>query len=61
MKKVYIESGCIGCGSCEAICPEVFEVDGISTIKKDCDIEKNASCIKEAAKICPVEVIKYQE
>ena len=28
MKKVYIEEEeCIGCASCEEICPEVFQVD----------------------------------
>jgi len=27
-KKVHIdEEGCIGCGSCEEICPEVFKLD----------------------------------
>jgi len=61
MKKVYIEPGCIGCGSCESICPKVFKVDGISQIRENADLEKNESCIKEASMICPVGVIKYQK
>jgi ferredoxin len=26
--KVWIEDGCTGCGLSEAICPEVFKMDG---------------------------------
>ena len=49
---------CIGCGLCESICPEVFEIgkDGKSHVKnpKAC---KNGKC-KEAAESCPVQAIK---
>ena len=31
VKKVHIdEDACIGCGSCEEICPEVFKLDSDS-------------------------------
>ncbi|MCK4264976.1 ferredoxin [Candidatus Babeliales bacterium] len=61
MKRVYIISGCIGCGSCEAICPQVFKVDSVSEIREKTDIEAYEDEIKEAAEICPVGVIKYEE
>lgn len=61
MKKVTIEPGCITCGACEFIAPEVFEVTDISHVKKDADLAKNKELIKAAASACPVNVIKYQE
>ena len=61
MKKVTINPGCISCGSCEFIAPEVFEVLDISHVKEDSDFEKNSEKIKEAARKCPVQVISYQE
>ena len=61
MKKVYIEPGCITCGTCEAVCPRVFKVTSTSTVKEDADLEENKELIKEAAEICPVSVIKYEE
>ncbi len=46
---------CIGCGSCVAICPEVFELgdDGKAQVKEGGEAE----CAKEAAEACPVEAI----
>ena len=35
MKVKVIEEQCIGCGACGAICPEVFEVDGVSKVIND--------------------------
>jgi ferredoxin len=47
---------CIGCGLCESICPEVFELkEGKSHVK---DPKNKAKCVKEAADSCPVEAIK---
>lgn len=49
---------CIGCGSCEATCPKVFELkDGKSYVKKGQEKSK-LSCVKEAAENCPVNAIK---
>lgn len=52
---------CIGCGSCVEVCPEVFEVrddEKAYVIAEDkcgtCDCE-------EAANICPVEAISFEE
>ncbi len=60
MKKVWIEPGCIACGSCQFITPEVFQVTDKSRVQ-DVDIEQYKELIKEAAKKCPVSVIKYSE
>lgn len=44
---------CIGCGSCEAVCPEGFEMkDGKAVVKNP-----KAKCIKEAAESCPVQAV----
>jgi ferredoxin len=61
MKKLFIEPGCISCGSCAFIAPEVFEVTDISRIKPDVPLENYSERIKCAAAKCPVNVIKYQE
>jgi len=59
MKKVWIEPGCITCGKCEFIAPEVFEVLDIAYVKREVDPQAYEKAIQEAAKSCPVQVIKY--
>jgi ferredoxin len=60
---------CIGCGACEAVCPEVFQIaeDGKSAItekyrKNDPGKgevgEELTTCVENAKESCPVEVIK---
>ena len=61
MKKVYIEPGCITCGACEFIAPEVFEVKDKSYVKPCADIKKNKDLIELAALSCPVQVIKFEK
>ncbi|MFH0851993.1 MAG: ferredoxin [bacterium] len=61
---------CIGCGSCAAVCPLFFEMveDGKSHLKssqKDAaEIESlevaEMACAKEAADVCPVQIIKIE-
>ena len=46
---------CIGCGTCVAVCPEIFEMDDGNKAK--IKSQKNASCIKEAIESCPVDAI----
>lgn len=48
---------CIGCGLCESLCPEVFELseDGKSSIKAQSCKEHD---LKEVAESCPAEAIK---
>ena len=67
--RVWIEEGCISCGSSEINCPEVFKLtgtdglsqDGGSTVIEGVDYSGLEEKIKEAAKKCPVDVIKYDE
>ncbi len=61
MKKVYIEPGCITCGACEFVAPEVFQVTDVSHVNPQAELKKNEEVIKEAARMCPVNVIKYEE
>jgi len=62
-KKVTIEEEeCIGCGSCEEVCPEVFklndETDKAEIIKAEGGPE---DLIEEAIGICPVECIYWED
>lgn len=61
MKKVTIVPGCISCGTCESVCPEVFEVKGVAEVRSNPNLEKHAELIREAADLCPVNVIKVEE
>lgn len=61
-KKVHIsEDECIGCGSCEAICPEVFNLDAkqgkATVIKPEGGPE---DMIEEAIEACPVSCISWE-
>ena len=53
-------SGCIGCGMCELICPEVLSMadDGLAEVYKQPD-EAAEEKAKQAAADCPVNVISY--
>ena len=51
---------CIGCGSCAAICPEIFRMDedGKSEVIQE-EIEK-LGCAKTAEESCPVKIIEIR-
>lgn len=59
MKVKVNEDVCIGCGTCCAICDEVFEFnnDGIACVKSDADIDKYSDEVKTAIESCPTEAI----
>ena len=60
--RVWIEEGCISCGSSESNCPEVFKVgDEGAVVLEGVDYSPLEEKIKKAADGCPVEVIKYEE
>jgi ferredoxin len=60
--RVWIEEGCISCESSERNCPEVFKVKNKgATVIEGVDYSGLEEKIKEAAKKCPVDVIKYDE
>jgi ferredoxin len=67
MKKVCVnKNACIGCGSCQAIAPTVFEIngEGVSEVKKE-DFEKLTKEEKEQANDaqggCPTGAIEIKE
>lgn len=47
---------CIGCGSCVALCPDVFQLDANG--KAEVISQDNVACAKNAAETCPVQAIK---
>ena len=60
---------CIGCGSCQALCPKYFEIidDGKSHIKdstkqeiEELEVEK-IECAESAADTCPVQCIHIEK
>jgi ferredoxin len=58
--QVTIVEGCIACGVCESLCPEVFRV--IDTAEADnAQVPGHELECREAATACPVSVIKIQE
>lgn len=59
MKKVWIAPGCITCGRCEFLAPEIFEVLDVAHVKENVDFKKHEEAIKQAVKTCPVQVIKH--
>jgi len=61
MKKVIIEPGCITCGACEFVAPEVFQVTDICRVKKNVPFVDHVNEIEQAVIACPVNVIKIEE
>jgi len=62
MVKYKIEinkSKCIGCGTCTALCPEIFELKGGKAAAKRKESDK--ACVEEAADSCPVQAIKLKK
>jgi ferredoxin len=61
--RVWVEDGCISCGSSGHYCPKVFEVvDDIgATVIEGVDYSLFEEDIKAASTACPIQVIKYEE
>jgi len=59
MKVTIDRDGCISCGLCTNICPEVFYMadDGIAAVSKDIVPDDLKESVAEAAESCPVSVI----
>jgi len=61
MKVLIDKDSCVGCGSCEEICPAVFRVvDDIAEnrLGESTDImEEYVTACREAADSCPVDAI----
>ncbi len=59
--KPVVNDSCIGCGGCEAICPEVFKVEGGKAQVQQADYDILKEQIDEAAASCPVQAITWEE
>jgi len=55
--KVEIIPGCISCGICQSINSDVFTLNEIAHVNEDKIVGNEEDC-REAAKQCPVNVIK---
>ncbi|MDD6039434.1 MAG: ferredoxin [bacterium] len=57
--KYHVNENCIGCGMCESLCPEVFQLmpEGVAEAK---DISVDLNCAKEAMNSCPVAAIEEE-
>ncbi len=58
---VVDQDACVGCGTCESICPECFEIreDGKSWVICNSCEEAGCNC-EEAAESCPVNAITIE-
>jgi ferredoxin len=61
MKPVVDEEKCIGCGSCEEICPAVFQLVDEKSKVIDPEACEFAGCCEAAAENCPAEAITLIE
>jgi ferredoxin len=63
MKPTVDRDLCIGCGSCEETCPEVFRVedDGISRVIAEDVPPALYGPVRDAADGCPVSAISIEE
>lgn len=63
MKPVVDRDLCIGCGLCEDICPEVFQLgeDGIAYVISEMPSPELYDCTRDACDSCPVEAIAISE
>lgn len=62
IKATVERDGCIACGLCIDICPEVFYMDndGLASVKDEVSQELREPAI-EARDACPVSVINIEE
>jgi len=63
MKAKVNKDICIGCGACQAIAPDVFELedDGLAICKQDIVDEDKKEDAIEAADSCPTGAIEIEE
>jgi ferredoxin len=62
-RRVYVdEEECIGCGSCEEICPDVFVLNEDTEKAEVINPEGGPEdLIEEAVEACPVECIHWED
>lgn len=62
MKAKVNKDQCIGCGACQAIVPDVFEIedDGLACAKGEVT-DENKDDVIDASESCPTGAIKIEE
>lgn len=62
--KPIVNDSCIGCGTCESICPEVFKIedknDRIIAVVHEADYVAHKDKIDESIGACPVQAISWE-
>lgn len=65
MKAKVMQDVCIGCGACQVIAENVFEIadDGFAVVKKEIDTiaEDEKDNVRDAADGCPTGAIEISE
>ena len=61
--KAKVNENCIGCGTCIAMCENVFKFndDGFPEAKDEILTEKEVEEVKNTIQMCPVEAISIEE
>jgi len=64
MKPVVNNEACIGCGTCEGICPEVFKIEEVEgkmvAVVQPADYDSFADKITESIGACPTQAIAQE-
>ena len=60
MKVVVDKSKCIGCGTCVAIAPQSFKLEGATAVALD-PLGDSEELVKEAVDSCPVDALTIEE
>lgn len=63
MKAKVNKEICIGCGACQAMVPDVFELgdDGLATCKSESINDENKDEVMDASESCPTGAIEVKE
>lgn len=61
MKKLKIDPGCISCGTCVFMAPDVFEITDKSQVKTNANLSLHKEEIDRAIASCPMNIIHYAE
>jgi ferredoxin len=63
MRPVVDEDLCIGCGTCEDLCPAVFQIgdDGLSHVIAEHPDPEHHECVRDSEAACPVSAISIEE
>jgi len=63
MKAIVNKDACIGCGACQAIVPDAFEIgdDGFAVCKLENIPEEIKEDVQDASDSCPTGAIQVEE